>query len=117
MQEPVTDRVVSVLLMTQEVGGNDVVRVLRATGDMAREDGRIRDEVQARWSWTLAAARLAALAPFLVLGAMSLRPEGAAAYSSAAGLPAVAAGTLATWIGYRLMLRAARLPDDRRLTG
>ena len=117
LQEPVADRVVSVLLITHEVGGNDVVRVLRATGDMVREDGRIRDEVQARCSWTKAAARLAAAAPFLVLGVMSLRPEGATAYASAAGLPTVAGGTFATWLGYRLMLRAARLPEDHRLIG
>lgn len=115
LQEPIADRVVSVLLMTNEVGGNDIVRVLRATSDMVREDGRIRDEVQARWSWTIAAARVAAAAPFLVLTAMSLRPEGAAAYASQAGMTTVAVGIAATGAGYRLMLHAARLPDDQRL--
>lgn len=117
LQEPVADRVVAVLLMTHQVGGSDLVRVLRATGEMLREDGRIRAEVHARWSWTIAAARVAACAPFIVLFLMSLRPEGAAAYTSPAGVTTVGLGSVATWVGYRLMLRAGRLPEEKRLAG
>lgn len=116
LQEPVGDRVVAVLLMTHQVGGNDIVRVLRTTAEMVREDCRIRGEIQARWSWTMAAAKVAASAPFIVLMLMGLRPEGAAAYSSPTGITTVGVGLAATWLGYRLMLRAAKLPDDKRLS-
>ena len=46
---------------------------------------------------------------------MSTRPEAAAAYNSSAGVTVVGAGAVLTITGYRLMLRAARLPDHRRL--
>jgi tight adherence protein B len=114
LADPIADRVVAALTLTHEVGGTDLVRVLRTLGDFVREDIRVRKEIEARWSWTVTAARLAAAAPWLVLLMMSTRPEAAIAYNSATGAAVVAGGALATIIGYRLMLRAARLPEDRR---
>lgn len=113
--DPIADRVIASLLLAREVGGTDLVRVLRTLGDFVREDIRVRREVEARWSWTVTAARVAAGAPWVVLVLMSTRTEAAAAYDSTAGLFVILGGSAATLLGYRLMLRAARLPDDRRL--
>jgi tight adherence protein B len=115
LSDPIADRVIAALVLAQEVGGTDLVRVLRTMGDFVREDVRVRKEIEARWSWTVTAARVACAAPWIILVMMSLRPEAAAAYNSRAGAIVVAAGAAATLIGYRLMLRAARLPDDKRL--
>lgn len=116
MADPIADRVAVALEMAHQVGGTDLVRVLRALGDFVREDIRVRKEIEARWSWTVTAARVASAAPWIVLLLMATRPEAAAAYNSATGVMVVAGGALATVVGYRLMLRAARLPDERRLT-
>jgi tight adherence protein B len=115
LADPIADRVVAALAMAHEVGGTDLVRVLRTLGDFVREDMRVRKEIEARWSWTLTAARVAAAAPWIVLVMMSTRPEAAAAYNSSAGATVVGAGAALTIAGYRLMLRAARLPEHRRL--
>jgi tight adherence protein B len=115
LADPIADRVIAALAMANEVGGTDLVRVLRTLGDFVREDVRVRKEIEARWSWTLTAARVAAAAPWIVLVMMSTRPEAAAAYNSTAGVTVIGAGAVLTVIGYRLMLRAARLPDHRRL--
>ena len=115
LADPIADRVIAALAMAHEVGGTDLVRVLRTLGDFVREDVRVRKEIEARWSWTLTAARVAAAAPWIVLVMMSTRPEAAAAYNSTAGVTVVGAGAALTIAGYRLMLRAARLPDHRRL--
>lgn len=117
LMDPVADRVVAALQIAHEVGGTDLVRVLRTLGDFVREDLRVRKEIEARWSWTVTAARVAAAAPWIVLLMMSTRPEAAAAYNSATGALVIMGGGAATLLGYRLMLRAARLPDERRLTG
>jgi tight adherence protein B len=117
LADPIADRAVAALSLTHEVGGTDLVRVLRTLGDFVREDIRVRKEIEARWSWTVTAARLAAAAPWIVLLMMSTRPEAAAAYNTATGAAVVAGGAVATVVGYRLMLRAARLPDDKRLSG
>lgn len=115
LSDPVADRVVASLTLAHEVGGTDLVRVLRTLADFVREDLRVRKEIEARWSWTVTAARVAAAAPWLVLLMMSTRPEAAAAYNSPAGATVITGGAIATLVGYRLMLRAARLPEERRL--
>jgi tight adherence protein B len=115
LADPIADRVVAALALTHEVGGTDLVRVLRTLGDFVREDIRVRKEIEARWSWTVTAARVAAGAPWIVLLLMSTRPEAAMAYNSASGVVVITVGALTTILGYRLMLRAARLPEDRRL--
>jgi len=115
LEDPIADRVVAVLRMAHEVGGNDLVRVLRTSADLIREDLRIRGEIRARWSWTLTAARVAAVAPFAVLAIMGLRPEASAAYTSDAGTATIGIGVAASVLGYRLMLRAARLPEQGRI--
>lgn len=115
LADPVADRVAVSLSLAHEVGGTDLVRVLRALGDFVREDLRVRKEIEARWSWTVTAARVAAAAPWLVLLMMSTRPEAADAFDSATGATVIALGALATFSGYRLMLRAARLPQEPRL--
>ena len=114
--DPIADRVAAALSIAHDVGGSDLVRTLRALGDFTRDDLRIRREIQARWSWTVTAARVAAAAPWLVLLMMATRPEAARAYNSTAGAVVVLGGAIATLVGYRLMLRAARLPDHRRLS-
>lgn len=115
LSDPVADRVVASLLIAHEVGGTDLVRVLRTVGDFVREDLRVRKEIEARWSWTITAARVAAAAPWIVLLMMSSRPEAAAAYNSSTGALVISGGAALTVLGYRLMLRAARLPEEGRL--
>jgi tight adherence protein B len=114
--DPIADRVVVALSITHDVGGTDVVRTLRTLSDFVRDDLRTRAEVLARWSWTVVAARLAAAAPWLVLFMMSTRPEAARVYGSTTGVAVITVGGLATVTGYRLMLRAARLPGESRLS-
>jgi tight adherence protein B len=113
--DPIADRIVAALSLAQDVGGTDLVRLLRTLGDFVRDDARVRKEIEARWSWTVVAARVAAAAPWVVLLLMSTRPEAAAAYNTPAGVTTIGIGAVATVIGYRLMLRAARLPEERRL--
>ena len=115
LADPTADRVVVALDLAHTVGGTDLVRVLRTLGDFVRDDLRVRKEIEARWSWTVTSARVAAAAPWVVLVLMSLRPEAALAYNSPAGVMVIAVGGLATLVGYRAMLRIARLPVERRL--
>ena len=115
MGDPVADRICVALGVAHDVGGNDLVRVLRTLGEFVRDDLRVRKEIRARWSWTVSAARVAAASPWVVLLIMSLRPEAAAAYRTGSGSMVILGGLIATVAGYRLMLRAARLPDDDRL--
>ena len=115
LADPVADRVAAALRLAHDAGGTDLVRVLRALADFLREDTRVRREVEGRWSWTVTAARVAAAAPWVVLLLMASQPEAARAYDSPTGATVIAGGAGCTLLGYRLMLRAARLPEERRV--
>ncbi len=117
LADPIADRIAVSLEIAHEVGGPDLVRVLKALGTFVREDLKVRREIEARWSWTTSAARVAAAAPAIVLLMMASRPEASAAYSSSAGATVIGIAAALTLVGYRLMLLAARLPDDKRLSG
>jgi tight adherence protein B len=115
LADPVADRIVEALRITRDVGGTDLGRLLRTLSAFLREDARTRGELEARQSWTVNAARLAVVAPWVVLALLSSRPEAAAAYNTAAGAVVLAVGAASSVVAYQLMVRIGRLPDDVRV--
>lgn len=115
LADPVADRIIEALRLTRAVGGTDVGRLLRTLAQMLRDDLRTRGELEARQSWTVGAARLAAAAPWLVLLMLTSRPETAAAYSTTSGVLVVVGGAAVTVAAYQTMVRIGRLPEDVRV--
>ncbi|PID97237.1 MAG: type II secretion system protein F [Actinomycetales bacterium] len=115
LADPVADRLVESLRIAREVGGSDLGRVLRTLSTFLREDSRTRTELETRQGWTVNAARVAAAAPWIVLGMMSVQPGAVRAYSTATGALVLVIGALLTVLAYRLMVRIARLPEDQRV--
>lgn len=115
LADPAADRVVEALRITRDVGGTDLGRLLRTLSAFLREDLRTRGELEARQSWTIAGARIAAAGPWVVLGFLATRPEAAAAYNSPTGAVVLVSGALCSIVAYQLMLRIGRLPQDVRV--
>ncbi len=115
LSDPVGDRLVESLRIARDVGGTDLGRLLRTLSGFLREDAHTRAELEARQSWTVNAARLAAAAPWIVLAMLSTNPESVAAYASPLGAGVLAAGAAVTVIAYWSMMRLGRLPEDRRV--
>lgn len=115
LADPVADRIVEALRLAHEVGGSDVVRLLRTLGQLLREDLRTRGELEARQSWTVNGARLAVAAPWVVLVMLSMRPEAAAAFNSASGVAVLVIGGVTSVLAYWLMTRIGRLPEETRV--
>ncbi len=115
LADPVGDRVVEALRLAREVGGSDLGRLLRTLSQFLREDARTRAELQTRQGWTVNAARLALCAPWALLLLLSTRPGAVAAYGTATGAVVLAVGGAVSLVAYRLMLRIARLPAERRV--
>ena len=80
-----------------------------------RADLRARGELEARQSWTVAAARLAVAAPWAVLAVLSVNPTTLQAYEQPAGLVVLAVGGVASIGAYQAMRRIGRLPEDQRV--
>lgn len=115
LADPAADRVIEALRITRDVGGTDLGRLLRTLSAFLREDLRTRGELEARQSWTVAGARIAAAGPWVVLAFLATRPEAAAAYSSPVGAGVLAGGAACSVMAYQLMLRIGRLPQDVRV--
>lgn len=115
LADPAADRVIEALRITRDVGGTDLGRLLRTLSAFLREDLRTRGELEARQSWTVAGARIAAAGPWVVLAFLATRPEAADAYNSALGVVVLASGATCTIVAYQLMLRIGRLPQDVRV--
>jgi tight adherence protein B len=115
LADPVADRIVEALRLTREVGGTDLGRLLRTLSAFLREDARTRGELEARQSWTVNGARVAAAGPWIVLALLATRPETAQAYDSPAGVGVLAGGAALSVVAYRLMRRIGRLPEEGRV--
>ncbi len=115
LSDPVGDRVVEALRMAREVGGTDLGRLLRTLSTFLREDARTRAELETRQGWTVNAARLALAAPWALLLLLSSRPNAVAAYNTPAGAVVLLAGGAVSLLAYRVMVRIARLPSERRV--
>lgn len=114
LSDPTADRILETLRMSRDVGGTELPSVLRALAAHLRQESAIRGEVEARQSWVMNAARLGAVAPWVILLLLSTRPEAAAAYNSATGAAVIIGGLISTFLAYRMMIALARLPDERR---
>lgn len=114
LSDPTADRILETLRMSRDVGGSELPSVLRALAAHLREESAIRGEVEARQSWVMNAARLGAIAPWIILLLLATRPEAAAAYNSPAGAGIIIGGLICTFVAYRLMMALARLPEERR---
>jgi tight adherence protein B len=115
LADPVADRIVESLRVARDVGGSDLGRLLRTLSQFLRDDARTRAELETRQGWTVNAARLALVAPWAVLGLLALRPQTVAAYDTPAGILVLFVGGATSLAAYRVMLRIARLPEDRRV--
>ena len=114
LADPVADRILETLRMSREVGGSELIRVLRNLSAYLRQEAAIRSEVEARQSWVMNAARLGVAAPWIVLLLLATRPEAAIAYKTAAGGVLILGGFVISVFAYRLMLAIGRLPEERR---
>ncbi|GAB3600749.1 type II secretion system F family protein [Microbacterium tumbae] len=117
LADPVADRIVETLRMARQVGGTDLTGVLRALSSSVRADAALRGEAEARQSWIHGAAVLGTVAPWIILGLLVLRPEGAQAYGTPEGVLVILAGAALSIVAFRIMIRIGRLPEPRRWFG
>ncbi len=117
LADPIADRIVETLRMARQVGGTELGGVLRALSSSVRADAALRGEVEARQSWIRGAAVLGAVAPWVILGLLVMRPEGAAAYGTPEGVVVICTGAAVSVCAYRLMMHIGRLSEPGRWFG
>lgn len=117
LADPIGDRIAETLRMARQVGGTELIGVLRSLSRSVRADAALRGEVEARQSWIRSAAVLGAVAPWVILGLLVMRPEGADAYGTPEGVLVICAGAAVSVVAFQIMVRIGRLPEPRRWFG
>lgn len=112
--EPIADRVCESLIIASDLGGSELPRVLEELSRAIREELRVRREATARQSWVRHAARLGALAPWVVIVLLSGNADSRAAFSSPAGSALIVGCAGATVVAYIVMTSMGRLPAAPR---
>lgn len=115
LADATADKLIEALKMTRDVGGSDVGRLLTTLSAFLREETRTRNELLARQSWTVNAARLAVAAPWVVLLMLCTQPQAMAAFNSPAGWAVLLIGLAVSLTSYRIMVRIGALPSEPRV--
>lgn len=112
--EPIADRVVDSLVLAHELGGTELPHILDDLARSVREEVRVRRDAMSRQSWVRHTARLAALAPWIVVFLLASRPDNRDAFASAAGTALLVGCAGATLVAYLVMSALGRLPTPPR---
>lgn len=119
LAEPVSDRIIEVLLVAHEQGTGVVIDILRQLADATAQDLRLLEEIETAQLEQRIEANAAAVLPFavLVLLCASSLPY-REFYGSAGGTLVITLGAAMTLGGRAVIRRLGRLPTEERvLTG
>ncbi len=118
LAHPASDRVIEVLILAHERGGETVPLILRDLADAASKDVWLMEEIHTQSLEQRINARAVFALPWLVLVAITLR-EGAFRdfYATSAGMLVVAAGAVMSGVGIALVSRLGRHPGEPRVFG
>jgi len=112
---PSFDQIVEALLIARELGGAELLTILRLLGKFIREDLSLRREIEVKQNWIMNSAHLSAAAPWILLLLLSTQPSTSQAFSTPAGLLILGTGLGITAVAYFWMNSLSRIPDPNRI--
>lgn len=117
LANPISDRFIEITRLASASGGRGYLAALRTQALQLRLENATWVEIQVKQNWVLGTAKLAVLAPWLVLVLLSLRPETAIAFQSELGFAVLAIGLAASLLAFRLIKSLGKLPVRNRTLG
>jgi len=114
LANPISDRFIEITRLASASGGRGYLNALRNQALQLRLENATWTEIQVKQNWILGTAKLAVLAPWLVLVLLSLRPETAIAFQSETGIAVLVIGLVASLLAFRLIKALGALPQRSR---
>lgn len=102
------DRFVAILKLAHFTGGQSLVSSLQSLAAEARQSNISQGAIDARLGAILIVAKLGLLAPWVLVGVLSVNDQSRAAYLSDAGGILLLVGFLISVVAYRLVMLAGR---------
>lgn len=112
-----SDQLFESLIFAKNLGGSELLSLLRQLGDFTRQDLGLRREIAAKQGWIRNSAHLSAAAPWILLLLLSSQPTTGAAFSSPQGIAILGLGAAMTAIAYLWMGKLSALPEPSRIFG
>ena len=111
------DQLFEALIFAKNLGGTDLLSMLRHLGDFTRQDLTLRREIDAKQGWIRNSAHLSAGAPWILLLLLSAQPSTSASFATAQGATILALGVGMTALAYIWMGKLSELPQPKRIFG
>ncbi len=111
------DQLFESLLYARELGGTELVSLLRQLGSFVRSDLTLREEIESKQSWVRNSAHLSASAPWILLLLLSTQESTSKAYSTISGLAILVLGLAMTSLAYLWMGYLSKMPQPSRIFG
>lgn len=115
LAHPSVDQIIEALIIARELGGAELLTILRLLGKFIREDLTLRREIEVKQSWIKNSAHLSAAAPWILLLLLSTQPATSEAFSTTTGVVILCTGLGLTALAYLWMERLSRMPSPNRI--
>jgi tight adherence protein B len=117
LANPIADRFVEITRLASLSGGNGYLSALRSQALQLRLENANWNEIAVKQNWVLASAKLAVLAPWLVLVLLGMKPETGEAFQTQTGLLVLGFGLAASLLAFRLIRALGAIPERKRILG
>lgn len=109
------DKTCEVLRLVDHTGAENLGRVLRAQASSIRAELNAVGQLESKQGWVVGTAKMAVVAPWIIVALLSVRPENAAIYNSTNGATILLVGFLVSIFAYRLVHVIGALPAAPRV--
>ena len=115
--QPGSDQIFESISISRDLGGSELLSILRTVGTFLRQDLALRREIEVKHGWIKNSAHLSAAAPWVLLLLLSTQPATAQAFSTTSGAMVLAFGVAMTAVAYIWMAKLGQLPTVPRVFG
>jgi tight adherence protein B len=100
---PQADRLAELIRIVQKSGGLGYLAALRNQSLQTRTEIALWGELESKQGWVSGTAKLAIVAPWIIVATLSSRPENVAIYNTSEGLTVLGVGLLVSLVAYRMV--------------
>mgnify|MGYP006946326468 FL=1 len=110
-----SDRLVELIRITHRMGGVGYLDSLREQAIRTRSEIALWGELESKQGWVSGTAKLAIIAPWVIVAILSVRAENVEIYNTPEGTQVLVAGLLVSLIAYRLVSFLGSLSKPSRV--
>jgi tight adherence protein B len=110
-----TDRLAELIRVVHRSGGVGYLDSLREQALRTRQEIALWGELDSKQGWVTGTAKLAIVAPWIIVATLSARSENVAIYNTTEGTTVLLAGLLISLVAYRLVALMGNLSKPRRV--